>query len=304
MEQAFTAADTAAVQEMNDKTIRNRFFTPDRCYIDLALFKDIPIGVIYADLLMKDAQEEFITAQAHINNQLTDYQSRRYDTVNNHFKVLGYDDSRIEYLLSKQATHNHVFAVAPATRFFELLIRHTVTNQNNSRPANKYNKKKVEGGDGSLYTLDPIPVTYHINTYPLKLTPAFLENIAKELGEGLGVNIRFLHKDPKTFDKSDWDDWMKDIECFYLDSLGAFTRSDFTRGIQGEMQFMGVFFFARKRFEKAVMAETIHDNFENQIAEMTAILDVLCNFAWIQNNDLRLTEQPTLVTEEQDPVTP
>ena len=178
--------------------------------------------------------------------------------------------------------------MAPATHFLNTLIRHTIRNQNHSRPAAKYIKNMI---DKDQYTIDAVPVTYYINTYPLTLSPKILTRLGEELGESLGVNIHFLNKDPMLFDQTDWDKWMKQIECFYLNSLGRFTRSPFVIKKQGDLEFMGCYFFARKRFEKCVMVDMQGVDFDQQIQMVTAHLDMLCDFIWLQNNEIRLTEE-------------
>lgn len=295
--------DYAAIEAINEKAIKNQFFTPDKVYIDLGLFKDIPIGVIYADkLISKCTEEEFNRVKNFVLLKVKEYQVRLYDTSDTYFSNLGYPDKKIEELLThpRPGFHDTVFMVAPVTKFLSMLTRHTARNQNNSSPAEKYTKIPL-GGD--QYTLEPIPVTYYINTYPLTLSPKLLTDLAVELGEALGVNISFLNKNPTLFDKSDWDAWMKDIDCFYLDSLGKFTRGDFALERQGNLDFMGIYFFARKRFEKEVIPDMIGADFEQQIQMLTAQIDMMCDFAWLQNNDVRLTEEKIDVPlDESDPV--
>lgn len=290
--------DPQAVEEMNRKAIENQFFTPDRVYVDLSLFKDIPIGVVYADHVHREVDESvFKTIQLDIISQITDYQKRYYDTVDPFFSSLGYDDTQIEHLLTL-LPHDLIFMMSPATHFLQMIVRHTIRNQNNSAPAHKFTKKKI---DQEHYILEPIPVTYYINTYPLSLSTKLLERLAPELGEALGVNIQFICRDPYLFNSKDWFDWMKDIDCFYLDSLGRMTRSQFIRDKQSELAFAGVYFFARKRFEKCVMQEMKNLDFEHQIQLATAQLDMMCDFAWLPNNDVRLTDNIEPSKEEEIP---
>lgn len=284
--------DQKLLQAMNEKAIQNQFFTPDKVYIDLALFKDFNIGVIYADQYLKQVTvESFDKIKNAILPLIKEYQKRTYDTVDAFFTELGYSDDIIEALLldGKEHRHDATFLMAPATHFLNTLIRHTIRNQNNSRPAAKYVKNMI---DKDQYTMDAIPVTYYINTYPLTLSPRILTKLGEELGESLGVNIHFLNKDPMLFDQTDWDKWMEHIECFYLNSLGRFTRSPFVIKKQGDLEFMGCYFFARKRFEKCVIPIMQGVDFDQQIQMVTSHLDMLCDFAWLQNNEVRLTEEP------------
>ena len=289
METQTPPIDRQVLEAMNEKTIQNQFFTPDKVYIDLSLLKDFPIGVIYADKFTEnDAEFKFNQIQKMLIPRMSDYQKRTYDSVDMYLADLGYSDSKIEQLLSNNINHDVVFMMAPTSKFLDMLIRHTVRNQNNSRPAAKYTKKMI---DKNQYVMEPIPVTYYFNTYPLNLSEKLLIKLGEEFGESLGVNIQFLNKDPMLFDKSDWMNWMEGIDCFYLNSLGRFTRSEFILHQQGELIFMGCYFFARKRFETCVIQDMRGCDFEQQVQMVTAQLDMMCDFSWIQNNDVRLTEE-------------
>lgn len=293
--------DEAVLEAMNEKEVRNQFFTPDKAYIELGLFKDFPIGAIYADIVSRDLGETvFDRTQRVILNVLDSYQSRLYDTVNGHFQELGYDDQKIEELLNNQRLHNAILMMAPNSHFLNLLIRHTLRNQNHSRPANKYTKVKL-GKD--KYTLKPVDITYYINTYPLTISPNILASLGEELGEPLGVNIKFINQDPLTFSSTDWDSWLKEIDCFYLDSLGRFGRAPLVVEKMGNMEFVGRFIFARKRFEKDVMADMVQMDLENEIQLATARMDIFSDFVWLLNSDICLTDPPERVEEEQ-PFTP
>lgn len=281
--------DPKIIESINERALQNQFFTPDNIYCDLSLLKDIPLGIIYLDKLLSGANEEvFNDFQAQLNKTLLDYQKRTYDTINPYFLELGYND---DFINSKLQNFNHdlVFAIAPKTAFLSLLIRHTAVNQNHSHPANKHVKKKV---DDHHYQLESLPITYYFNIYPLNLSLKFLEELGKEFGETLGVNVKFINKDPKDFDDEDWKSWLKQIDCFYLNSLGRITKSEMIRQKQSELEFMGIFFFARKRFEKEVELLMRDHDFDHQIQLMTAQLDMMCDFSWIPNNEVRLIDDP------------
>lgn len=159
--------------------------------------------------------------------------------------------------------------------------------------------------DKDHYTLEPIDIVYRINTYPLKLSTTLLEKAGRELGESFGVNIEFMCKDPSLFDQTDWDTWMEKIDCFYLDSLGRFNRSPFVLEKQGAMQFSGCYFFVRKRLEKSVMEHKLSDEeFESEMQMGTARMALFCHFDWMQNNDLRLTQEADDVPMTDSQVSP
>jgi hypothetical protein len=281
--------DHKTLEAMNEKAIQNQFFTPDNVYIELELFKDIPLGIMYAGCLgLPNPEEEFGKIQKAALACVKDYQQRTYETIDPFFSNIGYTDDRLDRTLKEMEDHDKVFVFSPATKFLDLIIRHTVRNQNNSRPAAKYVKRMV---DHDQYTMDAVPVTYYINTFPLNLTPKVLASLSVELGESFGVNISFLNQDPGTFGQTEWDLWLKKIDCFYFSSLGRFTRGDFVNKKQGDLEFAGCYFFARKRFEKSVMPAMRHLDFAHQVQLITAQIDMMCDFAWIQNNDVRLTEE-------------
>lgn len=280
--------DRDQLEALNAKTLQNEFFTPDDVYIELSLMKDFPIGVVYADAMNKDETGAlFREIQTAILPHIEQYQKRMYDTVTPFFGTLGYNDETIEHLLAGGVTHDHVFLVSPSTKFLYTLIRATARNQNHSGPANKFNKRSL---NTNQYVLDVIPITYHFNTFPLTISSSILEKMATELGEALGVNIRFLNKDPSLFDEKDWDTWLKEIDCFYLDSFGRFNRSAFLLQKQSDMEFMGRYIFARKRFETRVMAANRNVDFDQQIQMITARQGMMCDFVWLQNNEARLTD--------------
>jgi hypothetical protein len=286
--------DTKRVEEINRKAIENQFFTPDHVYLDMALFKEYPLGVIFADKVHHNKGEaEFCHVQNHIKSQLTEYQKRLYDTIDPFLSSLGYTDDHLEDLI-KVIPHDLIFMMSPATNFLKTVIRHTIRNKNNSAPANKFVKKSL---DQQQYTLESMPVTYYINTFPLTLSLSLQQRLAPELGEALGVNVQFLNKDPQFFNQQDWDRWLSKIDCLYLHSFGRLSQSSFFIQQQENMMFAGVYFFARKRLEKRVMAEVKHLDIEHQIQLATAQLDMLCDFAWLANNDARLTDEPDQVKE-------
>lgn len=289
MSEAPVEYDEELLKKMNDKAIQNQLITPDQSYIELGLMKDIPLGCIHLDYIaIKQDEPGFKVLQEKLANILPAYQKRVFDTVDPYLAELGYDDKEIADILSRQVFHDAIFLLAPMTKFFNLLIKHTIRNQNHSKPANKFTKKRI---DKQHYTLEPIPITYHINTYPLQLSRKLLEKVGAELGESFGVNIAFLCKDPSLFDEQDWDTWMEKIDCFYLDSLGRLARSPFFIQKQGDFQFAGSWFHVRKRFENDVQQALKELDFENQIQLASSRMGLFCEFEWLQNNDLRLTEE-------------
>lgn len=296
MEKSDRKFSDADINHLNEKVIQSQLFTPDRVYIELGLLKDIPIGVMYTDkLLLNEDVEGFEKLQSVVLECSSEYQKRTYDTIEPFFESLGYDDSRIEELLNKKEHHDKYFLTSPTTQFLGTLIKHTVRNKNNSRPANKYTKKPI---GNKQYVLESVPITFLFNTFPLLLSSAFMTGIAREFGEAFGVNIEFMSKDPSTFDQRDWDTWLKDIDCFYLDSLGRFTKSPIAFKKQEEMEFVGKYLFARKRFEKRVMEKMKFEDFTNSVQILTSRLDIFFEFSWLQNNEVRLTEEADDVSVE------
>lgn len=294
--------DDATIQAMNEKAIRNQLFIPDHIYFDLGLMKDIPLGCAFMDyIVLKQDEVGFTKFQADLQAVLPDYQTRVYDTVDPYLTKLGYTDRDIEEILAKPSFHDYIFMMAPVTSFFQLMIHHMILNQNHSKPGEKFNKKKI---DKEHYILEPMPVTYYINTFPLTLSPALLEKTAETLGESFGANIRFINRDPALFDEHDWDDWLEKVECFYIDSIGRLSHSPFFIKKQGDMQFSGAYFKVRKRFEKHIQHEVSKDEFDQQIQNASARMGLFCEFQWLQNNDVRLTEEAQDVPMTEDPGDP
>jgi hypothetical protein len=289
MEEKPVEFDISTLENMNQKAIQNQFFVPDNVYMDLGLFKDLSLGAVFADLIfIKEDKQTFEEVQQTLNKCIKEYQKRKFDTVEPFLAEAGYTDFVVDRLLQLDTIHDQIFIIAPNTKFIQLLIRHTIRNQNNSRPANKYKKKKL---DDQHFIMEPEEVTFRINTFPLTLTPTLLEKVAEEFGEAFGVNIVFMNKDPSLFDQIDWDTWMEKIDCFYLDSLGRFTKSPIGTKKQEDMQMTGIYVFARKRFEREVLKILNEIDFDHQVQMVTAYQGILCDFDWIQNNDLRLSEE-------------
>jgi hypothetical protein len=293
-----TNFDAATIEAMNAKAVENQFFTPDHVYIDLSLLKDYPLGIAFTDIIQHRNAEHFESFQRSLMDVIHDYQKRTYDTVDPYLGSLGYTDETLADLLKNNLDHDQVFMVSPATHFFHTLIRHTIRNQNNSGPANKFTKQAV---DKQSYALKALPVTYYLNTFPLTLSHELMERIGPELGESFGVDIKFINKDPSLFDEKDWNSWLSKIECYYLNSLGTFTGNAMIMGIQGEMGLAGVYIFARKRFEKEVMSAMANHDFEQQIQLITSRVSMMCDFEWLQNNEVRLTDDAEHVPVEDTP---
>lgn len=290
-----TPFDPKMIESINEKALQNQFFTPDNIYCDLSLLKDIPLGIMYLDkMLQGTCEEDFNKFQQALHEKLFDYQKRTYDTIDPYFSSLGYTDDLIYGKLNR-FNHDLIFALAPKTAFLSLIIRHIAVNQNHSHPANKHVKAKI---DDNHYRLESLTITFYFNTYPLNLSHQFLTDLGREFGETLGVNIKFINKDPKEFDDKDWQDWLKSIDCFYLNSLGRLTKSPLIIEKQSDLSFMGVFFFARKRFEKDVETLMKEHDFDHQIQLITAQLDMMCDFNWLPNNDVRLIDDPSFQNQE------
>lgn len=281
--------DEKTIEDMNEKSIQAQFFTPDNIYIELGLLKDLPIGAIYAEqIAIKGDEDGFNRIQKQLLDILPDYQCRLYDTVEPFFLPLGYDDTKIDDIMTHPGVQDAIFMMAPATYFFDTLVQHTVRNQNHSLPADKYTKRYI---DKDRFHREAIDITFHINTYPLTLSSSVMSSMGKEFGDLFGVNVVFVNKNPTLFDQSDWDGWLSKIDCFYLDSLGRMTQSPFIIEKQGDFAFVGLHFFARKRFERRVIQRMRDLNVEEEINAATARLMIFCEWNWLQNNEVRLTQE-------------
>ena len=278
--------DLAQIRKWNEKALQNQFFTPDRIYMELSLFKDIPLGAIFFDNRHDEAK--FTHIQKAVMTKIQLYQKRIENTIDPYFTDIGYTDETIGGLLANEANHDLIFLMAPATRFFELLMRHILLNQNHSGPAEKYTKKKI---DAHHYVLEPTDITYVINTYPLKLSPKIVARIIPELGEFYRVNIELMCKDTQTFTKDDWDQWITHIDCFYFDDFPRFVKSPDMHKLQGDMAHLGRYVFARKRFDKHAFKGKSQEQCLHEIQVTTSLCDWFCDFKWLQNSDLRLTDE-------------
>lgn len=294
--------DETKLEEMNRKAIQNQFFTPDNIYLELGLFKDFSLGALYFELLVQQKDEQkFNEVQKKVLPLIPEYQNRVYDTVEPYFDNIGYKDSDIDRILENSDYHDHIFLISPSTKFIQTIIKHMYRNQNHSAPANKYSKRYI---DSSHYTLEATDVSCRINTYPLTLSETTMKSLGEELGEALGVNIAFMNKNPSLFDAEDWQSWMKNTECFYLDIPGRFTQSVCVMEKQHDMEFSGRWIFSRKRFEKEFMEMMKYEDFDHQVHLYTSRLSIFCDFEWLKSSDICLVEEPEDVSMNDDQVDP
>ena len=294
MSESLSKEELNIIQKLNDEKMAKHFFTPDNIYIDLGLFKDIPLGVILADSYSK-GEEEFQRVQDHISSVIIEYQNRRFDTLGDMMKPIGYDDQVIEKLMEDKSRHTEFFVFAPTSKFIELLIRHTLLNQNHSGPAEKFVKKKISR---EKYRKESIPINHVINIYPLHVSSLALRGLGELIGDTLGVNVRFINKDPNLFDESDWKDWWGNIDCFYLDSLGRCTAGETWMKRQVNFDLAGKYVFSRKRFEGWAAAHNLTEaEFEYDIQQLFVHSQTF-DLEWIQNNDLRLVDEPSIPIDE------
>jgi hypothetical protein len=296
-------ADLLRVNSLNEKAIGSSFFVPDRIYADLALFKDLPLGAILAEALDKKDEERYNEIQASIVRHVGEYQTRRHRAILSMFEDINASDYLVDKMLKDPTKHELIFIAAPVTQFLYLLLKHLLRNQNNSRPAEKYTKKYIDapwGDNKRRFTVSFEDVSLTVNTYPLTLRDHTLTHLAALFAETLRVNVKFVNKDIAKIDDDDWDDWVKDIDCFYLDDLVAFHDSETIRRHLSEFDFVGTYIFSRKRFHHELMAGAKEEAILATIAKLTAHLGLQSNFEWLTNNDLRLTDEPIGMPEDED----
>jgi hypothetical protein len=280
--------DPKTLESMNEKAIRNSFFTPDHVYIELGLLKDFAIGAVYTDLVVNQSNPDlFKQAQSHFLTILPHYQSRLFDTVEPWFTPIGYTDQKVDQLIADPGNHDRIFLLSPTSKFLETLIKETFRNINHSGPANKVEKAMISAKE---YVLNPLEITYTFNTYPLKLSPKILASLAVTLGESLGVNIRFIAKDPDLFDADDWQSWMNKIDCFYLNDTGRFVGSQLCLEKIGNLEFMGRYLFGRKRLQREYKVSTQGLDLNTEFHRAVARLGMMCDFDWMPGDQCRLTE--------------
>jgi hypothetical protein len=283
------AFDPVLQQKINDERLAKTFFTPDFIYVDLVLFKDFNLGaILYEGYLQgRGVFEEYTQV---IKDKIEKYQTRRYDTVGNLFATIGFNDKRIESLLSDKSKHLSQFIFAPQTNFLIYFISHMARNKNHSAPAEKFEKVKIDEGK-HIRNYDEVTVL--INTWPLTLPENVIYAFGETLGSELSVNILMMNKDPSTFDEEDWTTWVRKVDCFYSNLIGPMLGSDMMQNHQAELDLCGKYMFVRKRFERefALINQKLTEiEFERIIAEDSSKQSMLIDLEWIANRDLSFPE--------------
>ena len=279
----------AEINALNAKSMEKQFFTPDRIYADLELFKDIGLGAIYHDLIVKKNDRElFETVQRHLLENIKPYQTRKFETIEPFFKEFGYDDTFVSKALEDQINHDQIFLLAPNSKFIQLLARHLYRNANHSSPAERFETFVSETGEKRVRA---IAVTLTINTYPLTISESAMSHMAALIGESLGVNVVYVNKNPELFDIRDWKSWLSKIDCFYCSSIVKFFEGPFILERCSDMAFVGKYMFFRKRLRRECR-DLPESDIEFEIQRSTPQLDVMCDFAWLTHNDLRLVDDP------------
>lgn len=295
--------DEKLLEEINTKALSNQFFTPDNIYMDLGLFKDLPLGAINRDLILERKDEDaFRSFQTHLLEIIEVYQTREFHSVEPHFNTFGYTDAKVDAILADPSAHDQLFLMAPNSQFIYFLVRQQMKNENHSRPANKY-KKQVVAKNGD-YILKADDITFHINTYPLTLSVPILERTARLIGETLGANVAFMNKDPALFDEKDWETWWKDLDCFYIDQFERFCMSPVFVKHQEALDFVGTYFFIRKRHGRTARRVMKPEEIEVDLQRMSAEMGMFCDFEWLQNNETRLHGERQHVPMEDEPEDP
>lgn len=178
--------DKAQFDKLNEEAITSSLITPDRLYMDLALIKDLTIGVIISFLYDKKehiSNEEYSSLYKQMIDGLPKYIDRTFDDFEYLFPFLNKTNKEFEERLHDPKYAKFILHNAPITQFKDVLTGQLFINKNHSAVINK---------------IDAIELT--VNTYPLKLDKTDEYIVAKFLADNYKVNVNVLYIDLKNID--------------------------------------------------------------------------------------------------------
>ena len=216
------------INQKNQKVIEDDLWTPNKIYLEFSLCKDYTIGAVYylikhdpefrphADVMLKGIAEKIKVWQDRLFDD--------YDEVYGHLPIKWAD---IKKVLSDQTTHDEVFRLSPNTVFYLLLRDDLRANINHTRVRGKFTKLFVDDNKDGRYVRSYDSIIFTVNTYPLVLSDGPRDAVGTYIANLLGVDVAIMSKDPAEFGPRDT--WIKQIEQFYIDKIGRWTKGAFMR---------------------------------------------------------------------------
>lgn len=284
------------VDKLNDKFMQAEFVTPDDIYIDLALLKDINLGVIFTMLMNHPDKEKLFD---HIKKNIPAYQLRFYDDPLLYFTEL--DITRDEFLEFKADPKNHemIYTLAPFTLFHIVLLHNLKQNVVQSQITQAFTKEIVHRtAYDTIYRKNYRAITYYINTYPLKLSEHSVKNLQTLIGDKFGVNVVMLNE---PLVKMSYKFLLKldEINAYKLDDL--LSNKLFNREL-AKFKFAGKYVYTPLLSQSEIGCRT-ESELKDEIALITSTTQMTCFFKWLEAARYAITLEPydiPIDSEEED----
>lgn len=175
-----------------DALLKDELITPDNYYIDLRVMKDFGLGAILDDL---HGRPQAPVLYNTLREKLPHYNKRVYDDLR-HLTFDRYNDAWFVDYISNPLHAMGILLHAPVTGLVDVLDSHIRINANHSQVIEKYKKVRV---DEEHFTKDYDQVTFHINTYPLRLPDEGVAFLASFFIDRYGVNVKVFYQEPETY---------------------------------------------------------------------------------------------------------
>lgn len=198
--------DENELKKFNEDVINSSLITPDKIYLDLALLKDLNIGVILSILYdRKPSMQpgEYASLYKQLIAALPTYNKRSYDDVEHLFPFLKISNAEFRARFTDEAYASFILHNAPMTKF-----RHTLTGQ----LMINVNHSAVSGKRAAIELT--------LNTYPLKLSKSDEYLVGFFLAKTYNVNTCTQYINLKNLDASHVVKY-DEIYTYYLPELLA-----------------------------------------------------------------------------------
>lgn len=277
----------------NAQEIESDLVTPDHYYIDLGLVKDYWLGALFYLIHQRSphqAQKDYL----YMRSQMKPYQMRYFDHVESCFPDLHITTQEVLDLLGQESAHDRIFQLSPTTNFIETLKTVIAMNVNHSLVKEKFQKERI---DLDKYYKVWDSVTFHLNTYPLKIqSPTLIRLIQQFFADNFRVDVVVFSQDPQTLEKS----LIILIEEFYCRCFDRFMDNPAVIPMMEAQSFQKKRLFALGIFHHTHIHKTPRE-FEYEYRMIQARLDLMCrDFNWLNQAQVAVDLSVFKPSEEED----
>ena len=175
--------DEEELKRLNQEMIMSDLITPDKIYLDLALFKDFNIGALLSilrEMRLTQPDVDRVALYKSIIMGLPEYQNRKFDDIAHHFPKFGVSTEDIHNRFRDPRWVKDILHNSPVTPFLETLRGQLAVNANHSTVSGKRD-----------------PVNLVINTYPLKLEEMDRHLVGLYFAQQFKVHVSVIYLDMK-----------------------------------------------------------------------------------------------------------